>query len=237
MPVILSIETSASTCSVAIANDGRNISVKENHVDKSHASILNVLIMEAVAESGIPMGKIDAVAVSKGPGSYTGLRIGVSSAKGICYALNKPLIAVDTLKIMAIMASQVFLQKLDEELLICPMIDARRDEVYTALFNSRTEKLNETTAVIISPDFFGDIDPEIAILCCGSGAPKCNEIVKRKNVVFSDSIFPSAEFMCQPALDLYSKACFEDVAYFEPYYLKDFIATVPKNKIPGIIAR
>jgi tRNA threonylcarbamoyladenosine biosynthesis protein TsaB len=182
-------------------------------------------------ESGVPLGTIDAVAVSQGPGSYTGLRIGVSAAKGLCYALDKPLIAVDTLKAIALLAKQEpEIARLDtEHLFLCPMIDARRMEVYCAVFDWELNEVVPTDAVIVSADSFRFPGKNVA--CTGNGADKCRSVLSgRSDVLFPADIRASARTIALLAEDHFKKGEFVNTAYFEPYYLKDFIAGKPHVK-------
>ena len=176
------------------------------------------------------MKEIDAVAVSSGPGSYTGLRIGVSTAKGICYALDKPLIAISSLRILSEQAALIYNEFVNKEIItFCPMIDARRMEVYTTLFNQNLEQIAEIKAQIITPDTFSSLLENQKIAFFGNGASKCKEVIQSNNALFLDEVYPLASAMSQPAFKFFNESHFEDVAYFEPFYLKDFIATIPKN--------
>jgi tRNA threonylcarbamoyladenosine biosynthesis protein TsaB len=232
MAFILHIETSTEICSAAISNDNGIVASKEHFIERSHAAILTSLIEEVIAQSNIDFADLNAVAVSKGPGSYTGLRIGVSTAKGICYALNIPLIAVDTLLIIAEMAN-AFTENITENTLFLPMIDARRMEVYTAVYNHHLDQKSPVSATIIDADTFVHFTPNQHLVFCGNGAEKCKEFVSHANAIFLTELYPSAKYMHNSAMQKYNSAEFENVAYFEPYYLKDFIATVPKNKVLG----
>jgi tRNA threonylcarbamoyladenosine biosynthesis protein TsaB len=223
--MILQIETATASCSVALANDGIVISSKDANGRNLHAEMLTLFIDEIVAGAGITYADIDAVAVSCGPGSYTGLRIGVSTAKGLCFALDKPLIAVETLQSMAggVMAMDEY--KNQAGLLLCPMIDARRMEVYTALFSMNGERIAPTSASIIDENSFADILNNKQILFFGDGAEKCYNILNgNQNTLYLPGFQNSATHLTQQALTKFKNNEFEDVAYFEPYYLKDFIA-------------
>ncbi len=228
MALILNIETSTEVCSASIAKNGQVIAVKESFEDRSHASLLTVFIEELLTEAKIKPNDFDAVSVSEGPGSYTGLRIGVSVAKGICYAKNIPLIAVNTLQAMAIMATNIITEK---NALLCPMIDARRMEVYSAIFNADTTQSRKTIAEIIDEDSYKKELSINKIAFFGNGADKCKQLIKHKNALFIDGVYPSAKYMAQLAQKAFDKKQFKDVAYFEPFYLKDFVATIPKKKI------
>lgn len=235
MATILNIETSTEVCSVNLSNDGELIAAKETLEGLKHSELLTVYIEKLFQENQIKQGDLDAVAVSMGPGSYTGLRIGVSVAKGICYGLNIPLIAVNSLEIMGVHTSQNVSQYhkpvKGEKLLFCPMIDARRMEVYTSLYDATGKAIKPVTAEIITEDFLNDYLRDYKILFFGNGAEKCRQTINHPNALFEGSSKTSAQFMQQLSLNKFNKKEFEDVAYFEPFYLKDFIATIPKNKI------
>jgi len=181
------------------------------------------------------MSSLDAIAVSKGPGSYTGLRIGVSVAKGLCYALEIPLIGIGTIDAMGIFTAQNLGQfsdiRLNENLLFCPMIDARRMEVYTALYNYKGERIKSVSAEIINADSFSNYLAKNKIFFFGNGAEKCKKQLTHPNTVFEGPLKASARFMQKLAEEKFKKNKFEDIAYFEPFYLKNFIATIPKNKL------
>jgi tRNA threonylcarbamoyladenosine biosynthesis protein TsaB len=230
MAKILSIETSTDVCSVALAEDGTVIEKRELFEPNSHSKHTTLLIQDIFKTEGIPpMKELDAVAVSAGPGSYTGLRIGPSVAKGICFALNIPLIAVDTLTTMsqAVLASGT---DVDADTLLCPMIDARRMEVYTALHDKTLKTIEETSAKIIDEDSFADVLAKNKVLFFGNGATKCKDVIKSENAVFVDDIFPLAANMSPLAEKAFNENDFVDVAYFEPFYLKSFVATISKKK-------
>jgi tRNA threonylcarbamoyladenosine biosynthesis protein TsaB len=220
---ILNIETATKNCSVALAKEGKTILCKEIAEEGySHAERLHVFIEEIISEAGIGFDDLSAVAVSQGPGSYTGLRIGVSAAKGLCFALGIPLIAVDTLKVLA---SQV---NVDEGLVV-PMIDARRMEVYSAVFSATLEKKREVLAEIITEDSFMDISETMYFV--GDCNEKCKTVLTNDNFVFLDDIkYPSANDMSALSFDKYKISDTVDVAYFEPYYLKDFLITTAKKQ-------
>ena len=219
---ILNIETATKNCSVALAKDGKTIFCKEIAQEGySHAERLHVFIEEIIKEAGITFKDLSAIAVSQGPGSYTGLRIGVSAAKGLCYALNIPLIAVDTLQALA---SQVTISSG----LIIPMIDARRMEVYSAFFSPTLEKKREILAEIIDENSFGDLQETLYFV--GDCAEKCKSVLNKDNYVFLEDIkYPSAKEMSALSYEKFKINDTVDVAYFEPYYLKDFMITAPKK--------
>lgn len=220
MSYILNIETATRNCSVALAKDGETILCREiAEQGYSHAEKLHVFIFEILKEAGINFQEIQAIAVSKGPGSYTGLRIGVSAAKGFCYALGIPLIAIDTLGILARQAEI-------RSGLIVPMIDARRMEVYSAIFDCNYIKLRDVKAEIITTDSFADTTENIYFV--GDCQEKCQAVLTKENFKFlPDVVFPSAKEMSVLSFEKFAKNQFEDVAYFEPFYLKDFMMTTP----------
>lgn len=237
MPNILHIETTTKACSVGLSNSGSMLALVES-VDReySHSSKLTVFIEEVLHNAGIKPADVDAVAVSRGPGSYTGLRIGVSAAKGFCYALDIPLIAIDTMRSLSILASCHIASKPGMvppaaiEALFCPMIDARRMEVYYSLFKHNMTPLQETKAEVIDQQTFDTLLRDNKIFFFGDGAPKCQSLIKTCNAMFIDGIWPSARGMVQEAENKYESGDFADLAYFEPLYLKDFVAGKPKVK-------
>lgn len=227
MSLILGIETATKICSVAITENGVLLAIKEEGGAYSHSEKLNLFIQEVLKSSGKTLQDLDAVAVSKGPGSYTGLRIGVSAAKGLCYALDIPLVSVSTLQAMA-KGMAVVLGKKD--MLFSPMIDARRMEVYTALFDSGNNEVGSISAKIIDEDSYKNDLEEQKIVFFGDGAEKCIEVLGiNGNAMFSDGGFPSAQYINEIAIEKLKNNNVEDVAYFEPFYLKDFVATTPKK--------
>jgi len=221
-PVILHIETSTEVCSVALSRGNVCLSVKESAEGRNHASLLTLLIDELLHSHDISASGIDAVAVSSGPGSYTGLRIGLSVAKGLCYGANLPLVSVSTLQAMAMGFAQQ--NEVDDQTLLCPMIDARRMEVYTALYDKTGRQVEKISAEIITQQSFGSWLSGRRVIFFGNGAEKCRNVITHPNAVFFENFSNSALYMIQPALQAYCKEEFEDAAYFEPYYLKDFIA-------------
>lgn len=216
MIYILNIETATKNCSVSIAKNGVTILCKEvAEQGYSHAERLHVFINEIISEAGIALSDLSAIAVSQGPGSYTGLRIGVSAAKGLCYALELPLIAIDTLTSLA---NQV---KANDGFVI-PMIDARRMEVYSAIFNSDKEKIREVRAEVLTEDSFSTVTEKIYFI--GDSNQKAKTILSKPNYVFLDDIlFPSSNEMSLLSYQKFLDKDFQDVAYFEPFYLKDFM--------------
>jgi len=227
MTLILNIETATQVCSVGLSNDSELLALRESHEKNIHAARVTIFCEEVLKEAGKTMSDLDAVAVSMGPGSYTGLRIGVSAAKGLCYALDIPLIAVPTLQSMALRASQNIP---DHQALFCPMIDARRMEVYTALYDANNDEVRKTEALIIDENSYENESGSNKIFFFGDGAEKCKEGLLPKGMSFIDGINPSAESMAHLSSEKFDNKDFEDLAYFEPYYLKDFIAGKPKVK-------
>ena len=238
MKKIILIETSTSLCSVALAEDGAVTAYRESSAPKAHASLTAVFIQEVLKERGLKLADCDAVCVSKGPGSYTGLRVGVSTAKGLCFGSGKPLLAVGTLDTLVAQSTEVEIpgQAGNDDKdgngwkYIIPMIDARRMEVYSAVFTPDGRQISETTPVIVDENSFADYMSEGQVLFIGDGAGKCADVIKHPNALFCQCN-PKASAMLRPAVDAYEKKQFEDTAYFEPFYLKEFVATVSKKKL------
>ena len=226
MSLILHIETASKNCSVALAKSGCLIALKEMvNAHYSHAEQLHPFIRELFEATDFKVEQLDSVAVSKGPGSYTGLRIGVSAAKGICFALDIPLIAINTLELMA----QSHLN--DKNRWLIPMLDARRMEVYTAVFDGAGKEIKTTWAEVLSPNSFGTLLENQEAYVFGEGAKKFKPITENENLLFLDNYdFPSARQMVGMAYEAFKTEPFEDLAYFEPFYLKEFIITLPKSK-------
>ena len=220
---ILMIETSTECCSVALSCGPQILATRVDEAPKQHAARLAPYVQEVLHEAGLPDDGWDAVAVSAGPGSYTGLRVGVSTAKGLCFGSRKPLIAVDTLRILALQAQGSFRR-------IVPMIDARRMEVYAARFDGAGTRLDETQAVILDADSYRDDLEAGTVLFIGTGAEKFSHVCTHPNAAFQPC-FPLAEAMVKPALEALQKKEFEDVAYFEPFYLKEFVAGISKKSV------
>ena len=216
MPIILNIETATKNCSVALAKDGKTIVCKELATENfSHAEKLHVFIEQILVESNVQFSELNAIAVSQGPGSYTGLRIGVSSAKGFSYALNIPLIAVDTLQLLA---KQITIDRG----IILPMIDARRMEVFSAMYDSNYNQIRATQAEIIDESSFQEISETIHLV--GDGIGKfTNTLTDEKFVFHNEVVYPSANEMSALSFEKFQNSDFVDVAYFEPFYLKDFL--------------
>lgn len=227
MPNIIHIETATEVCSCALSSDGKVLLSRENAQAQSHAASLGVFVEEAMRFSRENKLKISAVSVSCGPGSYTGLRIGVSEAKGLSYGLGVPLIAVPTHKIMAWMIRN----NVPSDTLLCPMIDARRMEVYSTIFDTNLNVVRATSADIIDEDSFAEQLTKHKMIFFGNGADKCKDVIVHPNASFISGVKPKAEAMVALAELGFSNSDFVDSAYFEPFYLKEFVATVPKNKV------
>lgn len=232
MSVILNIETATRICSVAISDNEKTIGIKESAVPNAHSSELTVFIQDLLIENSLSGKDIDAIAVSMGPGSYTGLRIGVAVAKGLCYTWGKPLIAINTLQSMA----DLFLQQEKEKLpgtdfLLCPMIDARRMEVYCAVFDGHGNMIKGTEAVILDESSF---DKELSgnrIYFFGDGASKYKPLISHhKHAVFTEAFQASSKGLIRLSNSAFDQKNFSDPIYFEPYYLKDFVAKQPHSK-------
>ena len=227
MALILNIDTSTTVCSVALAKEGKMVACKESNEGLNHSVLLGCFIDELLKENQLEVSQLDAVAVSMGPGSYTGLRIGVSLAKGICFGANIPLIAVPTLQALA----QSVANELQEDALYCPMIDARRMEVYTAFFDVHNQTVVDTQAEIIHEGSFTELLNKQKVFFFGNGSSKVKEILSVPNAHFLEGIETSARHMTLLSEQFFTQQQFVDVAYFEPFYLKDFIATTPKQKV------
>ena len=252
MERIILIETSTALCSTALAEDGTITSYRESSAPKAHASLTAVFVQEMLSERGLTLADCDAVCVSMGPGSYTGLRVGVSTAKGLCFGSGKPLLAVGTLDTLVAQAADEAGAEggadaaggAGQYRYIIPMIDARRMEVYTAAFEptgaSATangsegslpyRQITETAPVIIDENSFAKELEAGPVLFIGDGAGKCADVIKHPNANFCQC-HPKASAMLSPALEAFRKGDFKDVAYFEPFYLKEFVATVSKKKL------
>ena len=229
--MILCLETATPVCSVALNESCCTIALRETEGQNAHSEKITNFIREVMEVAEIDYKQLDAVAVSKGPGSYTGLRIGVSTAKGICYAANLPLMAIDTLEAMAYgMKAKLGSQITGNDLLI-PMIDARRMEVYAAIFDANLNKINDTAALVIDENSFEELLKEHRLWLFGDGAPKLKKVFENQpNISIIDGFKPSAAFMLPLADKALREQDFVDVAYFEPFYLKDFIAGIPHVK-------
>ncbi|MBI3135852.1 MAG: tRNA (adenosine(37)-N6)-threonylcarbamoyltransferase complex dimerization subunit type 1 TsaB [Bacteroidetes bacterium] len=224
MALILNLETATKVCSVTLAENGEECITREiSTTHFSHAENLNVFIEQVMHQSGKKLAELDAVAVSEGPGSYTGLRIGASTAKGLCYALDIPLIAINSLRSLASLVKT-------ECDLICPMFDAMRMEVYAAVFDTKLREVRATEAVIIEPHSYADLLAEKRMVFVGPGAAKCQDVITHSNAAFDLSVLVSARGMAALAQAKFTEKAFEDMAYFEPFYLKDFIAGKKKQE-------
>lgn len=223
MALILNLETATTVCSVALGSNGALLFLEEMNEDYTHAEKLTLYIEHVLNKEGFKLNDLDAIAISKGPGSYTGLRIGTSTAKGLCYALNKPLIAINTLRSMAngIVDSA-------KEQYYCPMIDARRMEVYCAIYDFKNKEIRKTAAEIIDEHSFSELLEKNKIVFFGDGAAKCKTKLTHHHAIFMDDVFNSAKNMLSLSQLAFDSGHFEDVAYFEPYYLKDFIPGIKK---------
>lgn len=234
MALILCIETGTDICSVAIARDGELISLRESDEGRDHARQVAVFVDELLKENDLRPEELDAVAVGKGPGSYTGLRIGVSFAKGLCYGIQKPLVATGSLDALTEVAREDYeagILDIDgwDEAVLCPMVDARRMEVYTQRFTSRGEALSEVSAEVITTESFAaERVSEYPFVIFGNGAMKCEEVLSGATWV---QVAPSARGLVRLAEEAFEKGQFEDLAYFEPFYLKDFVVTTSKKKL------
>lgn len=229
MACILSIETSTDVCSVAMSENGQCIFKQEDHGGPNHAVSLGVYIDEALSftdNHAIPLG---AVAVSCGPGSYTGLRIGVSMAKGVCYGRNVPLLAVPTLEVMCVPV--LLNHEIEEDALLCPMIDARRMEVYSAIYDRALKEQRETRADVVDADTYREYLDRRPVYFFGNGAAKCMETINHPNARLIEGIEPLAKYMFPLAERKWVQEEYEDLAYYVPFYLKDFVAKMPKKLI------
>jgi tRNA threonylcarbamoyladenosine biosynthesis protein TsaB len=233
MARILLLDTATEVCSAALSENGEIVAFKERSDGFRHSELLTIFIGELLQETGLSVSQLDAVCVSRGPGSYTGLRIGVSVAKGLCYGLNIPLMAVSSLHSMADHVARNFQTWSDSngDVLLCPMLDARRMEIYTALYDRFGKQVSGIKAEIIHEQSFSGELGLGEIFFFGNGSQKCKSIIKHPDAHFIDDISASARFMSRIAHDSFMNKEFENIAYFEPFYLKDFVATVPKNKV------
>lgn len=230
MSCILHIETSTSACSVAVSEDGQVVFKKEDLNGPSHAVSLGVFVDEALSFADSHAMPLDAVAVSCGPGSYTGLRIGVSMAKGVCYGRNLKLIGLPTLKVQCVPVL-LYHDELPDDALLCPMIDARRMEVYAAVYDRALRPVRDIAADIVDENSYREFLDRHPVYFFGDGAAKCKEKITHPNAHFIDGIRPLASMMFPLAEKAIAEEKFEDVAYFEPFYLKEFVAGKPKKMI------
>ena len=223
MTYILNIETATTNCSVSLAKEGTVIGLKEdNNLSYSHAERLHVYIDEVLKTANVSKNQLSAIAISKGPGSYTGLRIGVSAAKGLCYALSLPLISIPTLEALAHQVE-------NPNGVVVAMLDARRLEVYSAIYDSNFQETRTTEAEIITSESYRELLESSAVYFIGNGVAKTKALITHQNAHFIENKLPSAKQMCALSFDKFKSNTFEDVAYFEPFYLKDFIA-IPSKK-------
>ena len=220
MPVILSLETSTDVCSVALHDSNRLLAQAEIHEAQSHAARLAPLVEQVTREAAVNLKAIHAVAVAKGPGSYTGLRIGTSTAKGLCYALGVPLIAVGTLELLAFQGNDLN----TSGALLCPMIDARRMEVYCLVANHKLEMVEPVSARVVDANSFAELLASHSVLFFGNGSQKCREVIRHPHAVFLDDIYPRASALGVIAERKFSAGEFEDLVGFKPFYLKEFSA-------------
>lgn len=233
MALILLIETGTDICSVGIARDGELVSLRESDEGRDHAKKVAVFVDELLSETGISPDELDAVAVGMGPGSYTGLRIGVSFAKGLCYGLQIPLVAIgslDALTEVAIEDNEAGILDVEhwDDAILCPMVDARRMEVYTQLFDSRGVPQSDVKAEVVTEESFADVRRERQLVIFGNGAAKCCELLSDATYV---NITPSARGLARLAQQRLDEGRVEDIAYFEPFYLKDFVVIPSKKKL------
>lgn len=226
MAYILSLETATKVCSVALHHEGKLIAFREIFVPNSHSECINVFIEEVLADAKVALKELQAICISSGPGSYTGLRIGTSTAKGLCYALQIPLLSIHTLQGLAL---QYDAFQVDPATILCPMIDARRMEVYCALYSAKGEELVAPQAKIIDEHSFLETLKDHKVLYYGDGAMKCATTITHENAMFMEGVVTTAKSMGQLAYSKFVKEEYEDVAYFEPFYLKEF-HTVPSKK-------
>ena len=234
--MILCLETSTAVCSVALVENGKVIALRESLDGQNHAEKITIFIDEVMKEANVSYRDLDAVATSMGPGSYTGLRIGVSTAKGLCYAMEKPLIAIDTLAAMAwgfrgYKTTRLQDNKLESTDTLCPMIDARRMEVYSAFFNEKLERISETSAIVIDENSFMEMKQNCHLYLFGDGADKLASLFENdENITVVEKFHCSAAYMAELADKAFKNNDFVDTAYFEPFYLKNFVPGMPKVK-------
>ena len=232
MSCILHIETSTDVCSVALSQDGQCLAENEDRKGPSHAAVLPGFVEEMLSFADSHAIPLDAVAVSAGPGSYTGLRIGVSTAKGLCYGRDVKLLAIPTLEVLCV-NTLLYNDELPEDALLCPMLDARRMEVYAALYNRGLGVERPIQADVVDADTYAPFLEEHPVYFLGNGADKCKKVITHPNAHFIDNVVPLARHMMPLAERALAMGRFEDVAYYEPFYLKDFVAGTPKNPVLG----
>ncbi len=230
MPCLLHIETSTKVCSVALSEDGALLFHKEDMEGPSHAVSCGVFVEEALSFAESHAIPLDGVAVSEGPGSYTGLRIGVSMAKGVCYGRDVPLIAIPTLKVLCV-PILLYHEEIPDDALLVPMIDARRMEVYAAVYDRALKEKRAVQPDVVNAETYLPWLEQGPVCFFGNGAAKCKDVITHPNALFIDGISPLAKYMLPLAEQAMARQDFQDVAYFEPFYLKEFIATKAKNLI------
>jgi tRNA threonylcarbamoyladenosine biosynthesis protein TsaB len=228
MSLLLSLETSTQSCSVALHKDGVLVTSKIMTVPRSAASQLAVMIEEVMKDSGVAMKELNGIVVTSGPGSYTGLRIGVATAKGVCYALNIPLLSVNTLELMAFQYLKTATPEIKKNnLLLCPMLDARRMEVYCAVFDMNLNSIEPIKAKIIDATSFNELLNNHQVIFFGEGADKCRGMINHTNAQFIAQLIPQASFLGEIGYKKYNQGAFEELVSFEPFYLKDFLIKKP----------
>ena len=227
MSCIIHIETATDVCSVALSENGKILAHQEDYEGPNHSVVLGPFVDEMLSFADSHAIPVDAVAVSCGPGSYTGLRIGVSMAKGVCYGRNLHLIGVSTLELLCV--PLLLSEQIPADTLLCPMIDARRMEVYSAIYTPSLDTVKGITADIIDGNSYAEFLEKHPVVFFGNGADKCKEVIKHPNAQFLDGVKPLAKNMLPLAEKSFLQGKFEDVAYFEPFYLKEFVATKPKK--------
>ena len=228
MSCIVHIETATNVCSVALSEDGKVLMNKENFEGPNHNVVLAPYVDEVVSFADSHAIPIDIVAVSCGPGSYTGLRIGVSTAKGLCYGRNLKLVGISTLKLLCV-PILLYHEDIPEDALLCPMLDARRMEVYSAVYNRELKIIRKISAEVIDTNSYAEFLEKGPVVFFGNGAEKCKEILTHRNAIFIEDIHPLAKNMLPLAEKAIAEERWEDVAYFEPFYLKEFVATQPRK--------
>jgi tRNA threonylcarbamoyladenosine biosynthesis protein TsaB len=235
MPYILALETALDICSVALGKDGFLVADKSVHGTNLHANQLTIFIEDVMQAAGISYAGLDAICISEGPGSYTGLRIGTSAAKGLCYALEIPLIAVNTLQSLAFGGHKSYVPE-NDNMLFCPMIDARRMEVYYAVYDAAMKEVQATKAAVVTSEEFENILAENEVLFFGNGMPKSKAILESfPKAFFADDIYARAENMLTLAFEKFNAQQTENLYNFEPYYLKEFVAGSPAEKVKRLL--
>lgn len=229
MSLILHIESSTTNCSVSLAKKGILIDLIEENNGYKHSEKLNIFIDNILKKNNFSYNQLSAIAISKGPGSFTGLRIGVSTAKGLSYALNIPLISISSIEAMANYIILKTKNKYDKNTFFCPVIDARRMEVYTAIYDIKKNIIENINAKIIDSSSYKNILQKRKIVFFGTAVEKIKRIINNKNAIYLNDVYPSSKFMVDIAFKKFKNQIFENIAYFEPFYLKDFIAGKSKK--------